>query len=331
MTKTKLLRTIIQLGIGIVILLWLFLMADLSKVFSEILEASSLNILLATLFFIIASTFVALALYIPLRRNNPATPVHKVIMASFAGQLLSDVTPMRSGYFLTPFILKGLADVPVERGIASVLATGGINSFVKVALCLLGVAYFVRFLTLDAIIVNALFVGSLLLLAGGVFLLLLIWERRLTKLVEKFERIPVLGSQIRKFMRIFDNVQEEGRKLKGSLVAIAILILFSVITNATALYFISQSLHTHNPPQLLDFFFIASLASALMYVPITVAGLGVQEAGYVFLLNSLFGIPIAEATAFAFIARLLFTGTDIIGVGPLLKIGWKREVFKENP
>ena len=68
---------------------------------------------------------------------------------------------------------------------------------------------------------------------------------------------------------------------------------------------------------------MVSIGSALMYLPVTIAGLGVQEAGYVIILQTVFKIPMSEALAFALIARALFTGTDIIGIFPLLKIGLK--------
>jgi hypothetical protein len=252
-----------------------------------------------------------------------------MIMASFAGQLLSDVTPVRSGYFLTPVFLNQLASIPVEQGMTGVLATGGINSFVKVAICLVGLGYFTSRLPLPAEVTNSLLVGIIVLLIAGVFLMLLMWDKRFSKLVAKLERIPLIGKRLSKFTEVFSNVQNEGRKIRYSLIFVAALILLSILANATALYFIFYgvwypSLH------LLDFFFIAAFASVLTYIPITIAGLGVQEAGYVLLLQVLLGLPLStinpNLVAFALITRALFTGTDIIGVSPLLKVGLKPKV-----
>lgn len=326
MVKLKSIRIVIQLIVGVAILLWLLQLADSSEVFASILNFNPINLIGAVAFFITASTFVALALCTTLRRSNPNAPLRQMLMASFAGQLLSDVTPVRSGYFLTPVFLNQLAGVPVEQGMTGVLATGGINSIVKVIICLIGMGYFASYLQLPAEISNALLVGVAVLLISGVFLLLLMWERRLSKLIIKFERIPLIGKRLSKITEIFSNVHKEGRKIKYSLIFVAALIVFSILANATALYFIFCGIH-YPSLHLIDFFFIAAFASVLTYIPITIAGLGVQEASYVLLLQLLLGLPLSSIdpslVAFALITRALFTGTDIIGITPLLKIGAK--------
>jgi uncharacterized membrane protein YbhN (UPF0104 family) len=328
MVKLGRMKIVIQLVIGVAILLWLLQLANLGNVFAAILQVNLLNLIGAAAFFVTASTFVGLALYTPLRHSNPTVSIRKVIMASFAGQLLSDVTPVRSGYFLTPIFLNQLAGIPVEQGMTGVLATGGVNAFVKAVVCLVGLGYFVSFLPLQAAVVNSLLVGIAVLLVAGTFLLLLMWESRLSKLVVKLERLSLVGKRLRKFTEMFTNVQKEGRKIKRPLIGVAVLVLMSLILNATAMYFIFNGIW-HSSLSILDFFFMASLGSALTYVPITIAGLGVQEAGYVLLLQLLLGMPLTNIDprllAFALITRALFTGTDIIGVSPLLKVGLKQD------
>jgi len=321
-------KVVVQLIIGIAILLWLLQLANLSDTVNAILQVNPLNLIGAAIFFVTSSTFVGLALYSPLRQSNPTAPIGKVIMSSFAGQLLSDVTPVRSGYFLTPIFLNKLAGIPVEHGMAGVLATGGVNAFVKATICSVGLVYFVSFLPLPAAVVNSLLVGIVVLLVAGTFLLLLMWEKRFSKLADKVSRLPLVGSKLHSFTEMFTNVQQEGRKVRRSLVIVAILILASLVINAVALYLVFNGIW-HTSLSILDFFLMASFASALTYIPITIAGLGVQEAGYVLLLQLLLGIPLTtidpRLLAFAFITRALFTGTDIIGIGPLLKVGLKQD------
>ena len=329
MAKFGRVKIVIQLIVGVAILLWLLQLANSSEVFTTILQFNPINLIGAVAFFVTASTFVALALCTTLRRSNPDAPLRQMLMASFAGQLLSDVTPVRSGYFLTPVFLNQLASIPVEKGMTGVLATGGINSLVKVIVCLVGLGYFTSFLPLPPEVTNSLLVGIIVLLIAGVFFMLIMWDKRFSKMVVKLEKIPLIGKRLGKFTEMFNNVQNEGRKIRYSLIFVAAFILLSILANATALYFIfhgiwSPSLH------LIDFFFIAAFASVLTYIPITIAGLGVQEAGYVLLLQLLLGLPLStinpHLVAFALITRALFTGTDIIGITPLLKAGTKPTV-----
>lgn len=318
-------KTIIQLIVGIAILAWLLQLADIGDTFAAILQVNILNIIGAAAFFILSSTLVALALYAPLREGNPSVSVCKVVLASFGGQLLSDVTPARSGYFLTPIFINRLAGVPIEQGMTGVLATGAINAFIKAVICAVGLGYFISFLPLTETVVNSLIVGIVILLVGGTILFLLLWEKRMSKLVVKIEKLPLIGKSLHKVTEMFTNVQQHGQKVKRSLILVALLILASLMVNAVALYCIFTGLFGYGSLSILDFFLIASFASALTYIPITIAGLGVQEAGYVLLLQLLLGMPLTiidpKLLAFAFITRALFTGTDIIGVGPLIKVG----------
>jgi uncharacterized membrane protein YbhN (UPF0104 family) len=109
--------------------------------------------------------------------------------------------------------------------------------------------------------------------------------------------------------------------IKRQFPKVSLLILLSVVANAVALQFISDGLGFRSP-SLIEFIFIATLVSFLMYTPFTIAGLGIQETGYVLLLTFL-GMPLETAVAFALLTRALFTGTDIIGLLALVEIGFK--------
>ena len=328
MVEFKKWRIIVQLIVGAAILLWLLHFADAGNVLGAILQINPLDLVAAAFFFIIASTFVGLALYIPIRKSSPKASLRKVITASFAGQLISDVTPVRSGYFITPIFLNELANVPVEQGMVGVLTTAGVNSLVKVLLCIIGLGYFASFLQLPVEVVNTLIVGITTLFIGGVFLLLLMWEKRIVWLFKKLNKLPLIGKSSFKLVEAIKSIQENGKNSKHSVVFVAFLIFFSVLGNAAALYILFNGIRCSSL-SIIDFLLIASISSTLTYVPITIAGLGVQEVGYVILLSLLLKIPISpnsinsSLVAFALIVRALFTGTDIIGIVPLLKIGFK--------
>jgi len=317
----KWLRVLIQLFVGIAIILWLLQLSDIRKVLSLILMINPLSVILASAFFIIASTFTALALYVSIKPIEDSAPMGKIILGSFAGQLLSDVTPARSGYFATPLILKELCSVSIEKGVIGVLTTGIINSFTKVILSVIALIYFIRFLPLDLMIINSLVIGILFFLGGGILLLIVLMENRVLKFATFLERMPVIKDVAIKLIEMLSKIQEGGMSIKKHFPKISVLVLLSLVSNATALQFISEGLDFRSLT-LLEFIFVAALVTSLMYVPATIAGLGVQETGY-FLLLTLLGMPPEGAVSFALIARILFTGTDIIGLPTLIKVSFK--------
>jgi len=314
-------KVLIQLMIGLAVLLWLLQLADATKVLTSISTVDPLYLAAATVAFIAASTMIALALFVSLKRIGAKTRISDAILASFSGQLLSDVTPARSGYFLTSFILNRMDGTPNKSGMACVVTTGAMNFFVKAALSLIALAYFVRVLPLNPTIVNALLAGISLLAAGGIGLLMLLWGKRLPRIFDNLKKLPVFGKAVGRIVDALNNLQEEAEKVNGSLGLIAFLVLLSILANSTALYFISEALGSGSPI-LLDFMLIVPLVSAFNFVPVTIAGLGIQETSYVVLLV-LLGTPLEKAVAFTLINRLLFTATDTIGLVPLFKIGIK--------
>lgn len=319
-------KIFIQLAVGLAILVFLLQMANATKVLSCISMANALYMFMAALAFITASTMVALAFFVSLKRTGVKTRMSNAILASFGGQLLSDITPARSGYFLTSFILNRIDGTPNSSGMACVVTTGAMNFLVKATLSLVSLIYFVRILPIGSTLVNSLIIGILILAGGGIGLLALLWGKRLPGFLKKLEKIPIAGNLINRIIDVLNDLQEEAMKARSSLISVAFLILLSVIANSAALYFISKSLG-ENSPTLLDFVFIASLVSAFNFIPITVAGLGIQETGYVILLGFM-GVSIEKAVAFTLINRLLFLTTDMIGLIPLFKIGFKSSILR---
>jgi len=71
------------------------------------------------------------------------------------------------------------------------------------------------------------------------------------------------------------------------------------------------------------------LLTILSLIPITPAGLGIQEAGIVGLL-SLMGVSLAAATAFAFLTRFIEILIDLIGLKSFFSLDVKKETLFEH-
>jgi uncharacterized membrane protein YbhN (UPF0104 family) len=73
-------------------------------------------------------------------------------------------------------------------------------------------------------------------------------------------------------------------------------------------------------PTFVDLLFLGPITAVFTYVPVTFAGLGLQEAAYVFLLTSI-GAPFEVALPFALLVRIMGLGLDLIGLPSVLKTG----------
>jgi len=120
----------IQVLVGALMLALLLYFADLASVMGLIFRADLGYVLMAALTFIIASVFVGYSLFILLERMGYSPPAFKTVMVSIAGQLISDLTPARTGYFVTPVLLGGELGVNFEDGMAAIVFTGAVQSFV---------------------------------------------------------------------------------------------------------------------------------------------------------------------------------------------------------
>lgn len=318
-SRTRVLTIIVQLVISVAILYLLLQGIDFETTAEIILNVNPVFILISCSFFVFASAVVGLTLHRALQATEVQAPKRTVISASFGGQLLSDITPARSGYFATPVLLNKMGDVPLEKGLMSVMATGAINFFVKAVFSAIAFAYFLNRFVIEAAIANSLLVGISLLLIGGVGLTLLVWTDYLPKITMRLYNVPLLGKLLKKLDSLISIFKTNKNSLKNSVTSIAILFLVSILLNAFALFLIAYSVGVNTLP-FQDFMFMVPIAAAFMYIPVTFAGLGIQEAGYIFILTSL-GVPFENALTFALLVRIMFTGTDILGLPSLLKTG----------
>jgi uncharacterized membrane protein YbhN (UPF0104 family) len=238
-------------------------------------------------------------------------------MANFGGQLLSDITPAKSGYFATPILLNQLKAVPIEKGIASTMAVGAVNFFIKATFSTLALTYFLTRIHIDATMVNAMLIGIILLLAGGVGLTLVVWTNYFSTWLQKLSKTPLIGNIIKKLNNLRATFTQDKAALQKSAKTTIPAILASILLSAASLYILAQAIGL-TQPTFQDLLFMGPLSAVFMYVPVTFAGLGLTEAANVFLLTSI-GAPIEIAVPYVLISRLIGISTDLIGLPPLIK------------
>ena len=329
--RTQILLLPIQVAVSILILIFLFQNVNLNETY-KILSSINLPILaVSVVFFILSSLSIGFALHAALKATGVAPPLRTIQLANFGGQLLSDVTPAKSGYFATPVLLNQLKAVPIEKGLMSVMSVGAINFFIKAAFSTTALIYFLNRINMETTMTNGLIIGISILIAGGIGLSIIIWTNCLSNFLQKLSKLPLIGGLISKLNSIREMFSKDKTALRKSTKTIVTSVIVSILFSAISLYLLAQAIGlTH--PSFQDLLFMGPLTAVFMYVPITVAGLGLQEAAYVFLLTNI-GAPLETALTFALLVRLLAITTDLIGLPPLLKTGTKllRTLIQKEP
>lgn len=262
-----------------------------------------------------------------LKRDGENTSFGKTLLAHYAGMLTSDVTPGRSGYFLTPVYLKN-QNVPTSKSLSGILGIQTIEFLAKVAGGSGAVIFLVntvpaqeweQFGTFAGINVG-LFIAALgiaLMLAGAIVLASFTWSQKAMKFFERIANSRFLKRFTGGIMGKLEEYKDSAQKTRKSIPEIVLFTIACWVLKGFEWYFLAYALGITQIPWL-GFFLIHPLVTALAFVPITPAGVGVQEFGIVGIL-SLLGVGFAPAGAFALLSRALLIVEDLIGVPQIAK------------
>src|SRR5690606_23437860 len=126
----------------------------LAEIYAVLFNANLLGLLLSAASCILSSFAVGFALHSALKSTDSAPPFHITPLATFGGQLLSDITPAKSGDFATPVLLNQLKAVALEKRLMSVMAVGAVNFFVKAIFSTVALLYFLGRISIAAPAMN---------------------------------------------------------------------------------------------------------------------------------------------------------------------------------
>ncbi|XHH09767.1 MAG: lysylphosphatidylglycerol synthase transmembrane domain-containing protein [Candidatus Bathyarchaeia archaeon] len=264
-----------------------------------------------------------------LGKDNIKTSFGKTLLAQYAGMLTSDVTPGRSGYILTPVYLRD-QNVPASKGLSSILGIQTIEFLVKVAGGLGAVIYLVNYVptatwnelfpqTLAGINVGILIavLGIGLMLLGAIVLALFTWSKRAISIFDRIAKIRFLKRFTGGLIGKLEEYKESSHSTQKAIPEILGLTMICWVLKGFEWWLLGLALGITNVPWI-AYFLIHPLVTALAFVPITPAGIGVQEFGIIGILG-LLGVPVGVAGAFAIIARGMLILEDLIGLPQIVK------------
>jgi len=263
-----------------------------------------------------------------LAKDNIKTSFGKTLLAQYAGMLTSDFTPGRSGYMLTPVYLRD-QNVPTSKSLSSILGIQTIEFLIKVAGGIGAVIYLVKFVptttwnemfpqTLAGINVGILIAGFAigLMLLGATVLALFTWSKKAITIFNKIANIRFIKKFTGGLIGKLEEYKESAHNTKKAIPEILALTLICWILKGLEWWFLGLAFGINVP--WVAFFLIHPLVTALAFIPVIPAGLGIQEIGITGILG-LLGVPIVTAGAFALIARMLLILEDLIGLPQIIK------------
>jgi uncharacterized protein (TIRG00374 family) len=163
----------------------------------------------------------------------------------------------------------------------------------------------------------ALLVGTIFLFIVAILLGIIVWSEKAEGLVQKLCKIPLIGKILTKLMPKFSDFQEKGQKIKPVIPHVIGFTVVSWLLKGLQWYLIALSLNITGISYF-GFVMIHPLLTALSFVPITPAGLGLQESGIVIIFTLVFGQEPASSSAFSILARFYMILIDLAGLLALI-------------
>jgi uncharacterized protein (TIRG00374 family) len=325
----KYLKYAVQVVCMVAIFALLLWYVGLESLYNALLTIKVEYLLLAFLMYAGINVLFAIRLQRVLAKDGIKTSFRKTIFAQYAGMLTSDVTPGRSGYMLTPVYLRD-QNVSPSKSLSAILGIQTIEFLIKVAGGVGAVILLVN--TVPMATWDQLFPGSILginigvivaafgialMLTGAIVLAAFTWSKRAIGIFDKIANWRFLKRFTGKLIGKLEEYKKSSHSTKKAIPEILGFTMVCWVLKGLEWWFLGYALGLTEIPWL-TWFLIHPLVTALAFVPITPAGVGVQEFGIIGILG-LLGVPGATAAAFAIVARGMLIIEDLIGVPQVVK------------
>jgi uncharacterized protein (TIRG00374 family) len=307
----KKVRVFVQIVIGLLIIAFILNKLNINEVIAVLGKTDLSYFIMACVSYFLLNIVLAFRLAYLLKKIGHNTKFTDVFLSHMGGMVVGDITPGRSGYFLTPPILKKKAGVPITEGISCIFAPQGIEFILKVVGAAAALIYISTFSDISMNFIISAMIGAFLLLMIGIFMLVISWHSE--KLSTKFlSKIPFLNN----FTGNLSFFKERSILIKECINSILALYAIGWFFAALQWYFLGRSIGLDI--SFFAFFLLHPLITILMFVPLSPAGLGLMEGGII-LVFSFFGISSAAGMAFSVLVRVSILLVDMLGLKTVIK------------
>ncbi|HLD60204.1 MAG TPA: lysylphosphatidylglycerol synthase transmembrane domain-containing protein [Candidatus Bilamarchaeaceae archaeon] len=302
---------LINLLFTLILIVLIFYFVDIEGVIKELYKVNLVYIIGAIIAYLTLNILMSIRIQKLLEAMKQPVKLIDCVKANFGGMLLSDVTPVRSGYFFTAFSLSSERKIKLDRTMLSIFGPQIFEFMLKV-LC----SAVLVFIVINNLLPNQnqiITIAFLILLTFGfVFLLALLFSKKLLKKFEFAKKIP----GVKKVYYLMELMQNNSKVILQEWKYVFGVLFGAWILKGIEWYLIAKSLNieinTFN--EVLFFLIFHSSITFLHFMPFpTIAGAGASEAVSAGILN-LLGIPLQVGLAFAIITRGLMIFVDLIGL-----------------
>lgn len=294
-------KDLLPFAVGLLLLAALLYTLDPARVLELLGKAKPAYLLAALAAYFACDVLSSLVLGILF----PQCSMKHLLPCHMCGMLYSALTPGRMGYYYVAYSLSKKTGQPASANAGLLTLMQAINFLLKVVFSLTAVFYF----SLQAIAVEAKYYLILVSLAPMTFVIVII--------LFLYTDIPskLLGGgggiagKIRQYVTA---MQDASRSVgKKSILKIVSISLLGWLTIGLTMYLTAKSLGLD--VTYLSCLMMHPLLSAIMFVPVVPAGLGLAETGSA-LLFRIIGLTTVDGVAFMLLFRAVMITVDALGV-----------------
>ena len=301
---------IVQIIIGIAIISFILNKLDLADVVSTLKKTKPQFFILACISYVFLNIVLASRLRYLLSRIGYRLKFIDVFFSHMGGMMIGDITPGRSGYFLTPSLLKKKVGSKVTDGMACIFAPQGIEFILKVGGAVAAIIYISTFPGISNDILISASIGAAFLLIISILMLIIAFRDE--KLTSSFlGRLPFFKN----YTANLSSFKERNIGIKENFNAILLFTIIGWVFAALHWYFLAKALGLEL--SYFDLFLLHPLLTILMFVPISPAGFGLLEGGGI-IVFSLFTISAEPAMAFILLMRASILLVDLLGLRTII-------------
>lgn len=311
----KALIFIAELVFTLAVIAIILALVDVQKVVQTLENANPYFFIAAALAYFMIAMIMAFRLKYILQGMGHKVSMASIAVSNFAGLLLADFTPARSGYLATALMVSAKEKIPIEKTSVAILAPQLFEFLLKVSMGGVALVY-VAMQFSEGEMGSMLGLGASVVIVFGmlIFGVLLLFSKRFLRMLSLLERIPFFGKY---GYGLLKKMHENTLAVKRLIPFILTLLLFGWAFKSLEWVLLANCIgmepNTALPP-IVFYAFFQPLITLLQFIPTpTLAGIGLSEAGAaaVFML---FGVPPHQSITFLLLTRADTIAINLIGI-----------------